>query len=290
MKITKTGMTIGAASFVLAACAAPGGTTVPQMTTVNYYPQCYQSVGQLRQEDQQFQQTMAVNTIGGALTGAALGGLISGNWRGAALGALAGGVTAATATYASARAQEADDERRRLMIANDLSHDSSEMQRAVLAARQADSCYGYAYAQLVAGVRHGAISKPEAAPRFVEIDQGEHEVAAILAQYGKKSMASAQQYQAAFDQEAQRLNTTPNQLLADAGSSPPPASSSHARAPAPAPRATAAHVSQNTRQLAQNYNRLNQQVSEINQEQSTIEQTATARRNDMQGLGVEVPS
>jgi hypothetical protein len=289
MKITKTGMTIATVSVVLAACAAPGGTTVPQMTTVNYYPQCYQSVGQLRQEDQQFQQTMAVNTIGGALTGAALGGLISGNWRGAALGALAGGMTAATATYASARAQEADDERRRLMIANDLSHDSSEMQRAVLAARQADNCYGYAYAQLVAGVRRGAISKPEAAQRFAEIDQGEHEVVAILAQYGKKSMASAQQYQAAFDQEAQRLNTSPTQLLADAGSAPPPSSSSHARAPAPAPRATA-HVSQNTRQLAQNYNRLNQQVSEINQEQSTIEHTATARRNDMQGLGVEVPS
>src|SRR5215469_11634518 len=148
MKITKTGMTIASVSFVLAACAAPGGTTVPQMTSVNYYPQCYQSVGQLRQEDQQFQQTMAVNTIGGALTGAALGGLISGNWRGAALGALAGGLTAATATYAATRAQEADDERRRLLIANDLSHDSSEMQRAVLAARQADNCYGYAYAQL----------------------------------------------------------------------------------------------------------------------------------------------
>jgi hypothetical protein len=288
MKITKTGMTIAAASFVLAACAAPGGTTVPQMTRVNYYPQCYQSVGQLRQEDQQFQQQMAVNTAAGALTGAALGGLISGNWRGAALGALAGGVTSATATYATARAQEADDERRRMLIANDLSHDSSEMQRAVIAARQADNCYGYAYAQLVAGVRRGAMSKPEAAQRFAEIDQGEHEVAAILAEYGKKSVASREQYQAAFDQEAQRLNTTPNQLLADAGS-PPPASSSRTRAAAPAPRATAP-VSQNTRQLAQNYNRLNQQVSEINQEQSTIEHTATARRNDMQGLGVEVPS
>lgn len=288
MKITKTGMTIAAASFVLAACAAPGGTTVPQTTRVNYYPQCYQSVGQLRQEDQQFQQTMAVNTIGGALTGAALGGLISGDWRGAALGALAGGLTAATATYASARAQETDDERRRLLIANDLSHDSSEMQRAVLASRQADNCYGYAYAQLAAGVRRGAIPKPEAAQRFAEIDQGEHEVAAILAEYGKKSVASREQYQAAFDHEAQRLNTTSDQLLADAGSAPPP-SPSHARAPAPAPRA-ATPVSQNTRQLAQNYNRLNQQVSEINQEQSTIEHTATARRNDMQGLGVEVPS
>lgn len=289
MKMTKTGTTLAVASFVLAACAAPGGTSVPQMTRVNYYPQCYQSVGQLRQQDQQFQQTMAANTIGGALTGAALGGLISGNWRGAALGALAGGVTAASATYAAARAQEADDERRRLLIANDLSHDSSEMQRAVIAARQADNCYGYAYAQLVAGVRRGAISRPEAAQRFAEIDQGGHEVAAILAEYGKKSMASAQQYQAAFDQEAQRLNTTPSQLLAEA-SSPAPPPPSHGRAPAPRATTHVTTQSQNTRQLAQNYNRLNQQVSEINQEQTTIEHTATARRNDMQSLGVEVPS
>jgi hypothetical protein len=52
--------------------AAPGGTTVPQMTRVAYYPQCYQSVALLRQQDQQFQQTMAVNTLcrGGWWSGA----------------------------------------------------------------------------------------------------------------------------------------------------------------------------------------------------------------------------
>ena len=285
MKTTKTGTTIAVASLVLAGCAAPGGTNVPQMTRVNYYPQCYQSVGQLRQQDEQFQQTMAVNTLAGALGGAALGGLIGGDWRSAAFGALAGGLTAATATYASARAQEADDERRRQLIANDLYHDSSEMQRAVVAARQADNCYGYAYTQLAANVRRGTVSKPEAAQRFAEIDQGEHEMGAILAQYGKKSMASVEQYQTAFNQEAQRMNTTPDELLADAGAPPP--SSSRSRGPAPRPTR---QVSQNTRQLAQNYNRLNQQVSEINQEQSTIERTAADRRNDMQSLGVQVPS
>src|ERR1700757_4608142 len=42
MKVTKTGRIIVAGALVLAGCAAPGGTTVPQMTQVNYYPQCYQ--------------------------------------------------------------------------------------------------------------------------------------------------------------------------------------------------------------------------------------------------------
>jgi len=285
MKITKTGTTIVAASLVVAGCAAPGGTTVPQMTRVNYYPQCYQSVAILRQQDQQFQQAMAVNTLSGAAGGAALGAIASGgDWRGALIGAAAGAVVAASATYASARAQETDDERRRLLIANDMSHDYGEVQRAVVAARQADNCYGYAYDQLAANIRQGAVPKPEAAQRFAEIDQGEHEVAAILAEYGKKTQASVQQYQAAFNQEAQRMNTSPDQLLADAGPPPPPSGK-----PAPAPRPTK-QVSQNTRQLAQGYSKLNQQVSEINQEQSTIVQTAADRRHNMASLGVEVPS
>jgi hypothetical protein len=153
-----------------------------------------------------------------------------------------------------------------------------------VAARQADYCYGMAYNQLAANVRRGVVSKPEAAQRFGEIDQGEHEVAAILGEYGKKSMASVQQYQAAFNQEAQQMNATPNELLADAGPPPPP-SGGGAQAPRPTKQ-----VTQNTRQMTQNYNKLNQQVSEINQEQSTIERTATARRNDMQALGVQVQS
>jgi hypothetical protein len=284
MKPSKTVTTVVAASVFLAGCAAPGGTTVPQMTTVNFYPQCYQSVALLRQQDQQFQQTMAVNTLAGAAGGAALGALASGgDWRGALIGAGVGALVAGSATYASARAQEADDERRRMMIANDMSHDYGEVQRSVVAARQADNCYTYAYNQLNANVRRGTLSKPEAAQRFAEIDQGEHEVAAILAEYGKKTMASVKQYEVAFNNEAQRLNTTPNELVAEAGP-PPPSSGRRAAAPRPSSR------SQNTQQLAQNYNRLNQQVSEINQEQSTIERTATARRNDMQALGVQVQS
>jgi hypothetical protein len=210
-------------------------------------------------------------------------------WRGALIGA-ADGTFTASATYASARAQETDDERRRLLIANDMSHDYGEVQRAVVAARQADNCYGYAYNQLAANIRRGALPKPEAAQRFAEIDQGEHEVAAILAEYGKKTQASVQQCQAAFNQEAQRMNTSPDQLLAEAAPPPPPPTPTRRHASAPAPQPSTA-APQNTRQqLAQGYSKLNQQVSEINQEQSTIERTATDRRHDMASLGVEVPS
>ena len=277
----KAGAKVLAGSLVLTSCVAPGGTTVPQTTRVAYYPQCYQSVAVLRQQDQQFQQTMAVNTLAGAAGGAALGALIGHDWQGALIGAAAGGLLAATATYASARMQQQpNDELRRGMIAGDISHDSSELQRAVVAARQADYCYGEAYNHLVADLRRGTISKPEAAQRFTEIDQGERELSAILGEYGKKTTASAQQYEVAFNQEAQRLNTTPAVLMAEA--SPAPTARTARGLPAQQP------TSQNTRQLAENYAKLNQQVSEINQEQSSIERTADDRRTAMHSLGIDV--
>jgi len=285
----RAGAKVLAVSFVLTSCVAPGGTTVPQTTRVAYYPQCYQSVGLLHQQDQQFQQLMAVNTLAGAAGGAALGALGSrGDWRGALIGAAAGALVAASATYASARLQqEADDERRRALIAQDMYHDSGELQRAVVAARQADYCYGSAYDQLVANLRSGTVSKQEAAQQFTEIDQGEHEVAAILAEYGKKTTASVQQYEVAFKQEAERSNTTPAALLADAAA-PSGASPSEAYSPRGLPPQPTRRVSQNTRELAQNYTKLHQQVSEINQEQSSIERTANDRRSNMHSLGVEV--
>jgi outer membrane lipoprotein SlyB len=277
----RAGAKLLAASFALTSCVAPGGTTVPQTTRVAYYPQCYQSVALLRQQDQQFQQTMAVNTLAGAATGAALGALIGHDWQGALAGAVAGGLVAAASTYASARMQQQpDDELRRGMIAGDMYNDSGELQRAVLAARQADYCYGAAYDHLVEDLRRGAISKNEATQRFSEVDQGERELGAILAEYGKKTTTSVQQYEVAFNQEAQRLNTTPNVLLVEA--SPPPQTSTPRGLPPPRT------VSQNTRQLAQNYAKLNQQVSEISQEQSSIERTADDRRSAMHSLGIDV--
>src|SRR5260370_19622180 len=114
MKNTKTGTTIVAASLVLAGCAAPGGTTVPQMTRVNYYPQCYQSVAILRQQYQQFQQAMAGNTLSGAAGGAALGAIASGgDWRGALIGATTSTVVAARSPFPPAPAPDTEYQRRR---------------------------------------------------------------------------------------------------------------------------------------------------------------------------------
>ncbi|MBV8336622.1 MAG: hypothetical protein JO358_14495 [Alphaproteobacteria bacterium] len=250
MKIAAKARTFLVASLSLAGCVAPGGTTVPQTTKVNYYPQCYQPVQQLRQADQQFAQTMAINTALGAAGGAALGGLISKNWQGALYGALAGGATAAAGTYAQARfQQEADDERRAALMSNDLYHDSSEMQRAVVAARQANNCYNSAFNQVASGVRRGTMPREEARLRFAEIYDGQRETAAILAQYGKKANDSVQEYRVAVNQQTQKARST-----------------------------------RSTHQMTQNFNRCNQQVSDINQEQSSIQREADAQRHQADEL------
>jgi hypothetical protein len=210
---------------------------------------------------------MAANVVAGAATGAMAGALAShGDSKGALIGAAVGGLIAANMTYASIRMQQQpNDELRRGLIAADIQSDNSELQRAVVAARQADYCYGAAYNQLVAALRSGALSKAEAAQRFTEIDQGEREVAAILAEYGKKSAANVQEYEFAFNQEAQRSNVTSAQLLAGAGA-----------------------LSLGTRRMVQNYSTLFQQVSALNQAPSVIEGKARDRRNYMHAQGVDV--
>ena len=250
MKLSVKAGTVLVASLALGGCALPGGTTVPQTTKVNYYPQCYQPVQQLHQADQQFAQTMAVNTMVGAAGGAALGGLIGGNWQSALYGAVAGGTAAAAGTYAQARfQQEADDERRAYLISNDMSHDSSEMQRAVFAARQANSCYNSAFNQVAGDVRRGSFSREEARQRFAEINDGQRETAAILAQYGKKANDSVQEYRVAVNQQSQK-----------------------------------ARPSRSTHQMTQNFDKCNQQVSDINQEQSSIQREADTQRNQANEL------
>ena len=279
--IRAAGKVLGA-SFTLASCVAPGGTTVPQITRVANYPQCYQSVAVLRYQDEQFEQAMAASAVAGAATGAVAGALASrGDWRATLIGAAVGGIIAANMTYAAARRQQQpDNELRRGLIAADMYHDSSELQRAVVAARLADYCYGAAYNQLVAGLRSGALSKAEAIQRFTEIDQGEREAAAILAEYGKKTAANVQQYEFAFNQVAQRLNATSRQFLAEAVA-PSPGYGGLASRPVQ-------RVSQNTYQLAQSANKLNQQVSEVYEEQSSMERMVNQRRNNMRTLGVEI--
>ena len=82
-----------AAALAMPGCASRYGSP---MTKVNYYPQCYRPVQQLRDDENTVARSTAAGAITGGLLGAIVGGLASGDVKGAvagaAVGATAGGV------------------------------------------------------------------------------------------------------------------------------------------------------------------------------------------------------
>jgi outer membrane lipoprotein SlyB len=72
-----------------------------QVTTVNYYPQCYAPIQALRDADKDFNNTVIASTAIGAIGGAALGFLYGrGRARDVAVGAAIGGLAGAGFGYA----------------------------------------------------------------------------------------------------------------------------------------------------------------------------------------------
>lgn len=273
------------AALILASCSVSGINT-PQTTQVHYYPECYEPVQSLRDLDKQYEHALAINVAIGAALGGAVGAAASGNVKGAIVGALGGVLLAAAGTYAEYRLKQTpNDEKRRYAIANDLAHDRGEMRRAVSAARQANSCYDARFRALKAGVHNRSISLADAGQHFTEIQQGTHETEQILAEYGEKAKASSEQYSAAFDQEAHRLNTTPQSLeakyrvrqhSADASSD----DSSQGTSAPPLEKGSSA------KQLSQNYQAYNSEVGQIAQLNESMQRADDTRANEMRGLGV----
>ena len=70
-----------------------------QRTRVNYYPQCYEPVNQLRKDENSTGKSTAAGAAGGALLGALIGGLATGKVEGALAGAVAGGAAGAAYSF-----------------------------------------------------------------------------------------------------------------------------------------------------------------------------------------------
>ena len=68
------------AGLLVSGCTSQYGA---QKTKVNYYPQCYQPVNQLRQDENSTGKSTAAGAVGGALLGALIGGLATGKASGA---------------------------------------------------------------------------------------------------------------------------------------------------------------------------------------------------------------
>ena len=152
-----------------------------QKTKVNYYPQCYQPVNQLRQDEHSTGKSTAAGAVGGALLGALIGGLATGKASGALIGAAAGGAAGAVAgnVYGKSKSQQRDAAYMQ-QYSQQLGSEAASMNRSTAAAKVAAKCYDDQFKLAASQFKAGQISRIEFQDRYNEIRSGLEETSFIL--------------------------------------------------------------------------------------------------------------
>ena len=167
-----------ALALMMPGCASKYGQ---QQTKVNYYPQCYQPIKQLRDDENLVAKSTATGAVGGAVTGAIIGGLATGKASGAVAGAAAGGIAGAAGGYAYGKAQQEKRDASFLQkYASMLDEDTAGMTRVIAASKVAMQCYNKEFNQLIADYKSGKITAKELDQRYAEIRTGLQEISFIL--------------------------------------------------------------------------------------------------------------
>ena len=152
-----------------------------QKTKVNYYPQCYQPVSQLRLDENSTGKSTAAGAVGGALLGALIGGLATGKASGALIGAAAGGAAGAVAgnVYGKSKSQQRDAAYMQ-QYSQQLGSEAASMNRSTAAAKVAAKCYDDQFKLAASQFKAGQISRIEFQNKYAEIRSGLEETAFIL--------------------------------------------------------------------------------------------------------------
>ena len=166
------------AGLLVSGCTSQYGA---QKTKVNYYPQCYQPVNQLRQDENSTGKSTAAGAVGGALLGALIGGLATGKASGALIGAAAGGAAGAVAgnVYGKSKAQDRDASYLH-QYSQQLGSEAASMNRSTAAAKVAAKCYDEQFKLAANQFKAGQISRIEFQDRYNEIRSGLEETSFIL--------------------------------------------------------------------------------------------------------------
>ena len=167
-----------AAGLLISGCTSKYGE---QKTKVNYYPQCYQPVNQLRQDENSTGKSTAAGAVGGALLGALIGGLATGKASGAVAGAVAGGAAGAVAgnIYGKSKTQDLDAAYLR-QYSQQLGTEAASMNRSTAAAKVAAKCYDEQFKLAAGQFKAGQITRMEFQDRYNEIRSGLEETSFIL--------------------------------------------------------------------------------------------------------------
>ena len=228
-------------------CASKYGE---QTTVVNYYPQCYAPIKQLRDEENRVAKSTAGGAVGGALIGALIGGLATGKVQGAVVGGVAGGVTGGAIGYAAGKQKQIRDQNARMAsYLQDLDGDIAGLDAVSASARYSIQCYDKEFNQVISAYRAGRISRLELDKSYTEIRNGIAEAERLVGATLRKAYERDEQYNEALASEAQRMGQpVPQSARSTASRSSSPKSSPSAQRPAPSNSLEAVQAKADVRQ------------------------------------------
>ena len=167
-----------AAGLLLSSCASKYGE---QITEVNYYPNCYAPIAELRTGEDNVQAGTGAGAAIGAVMGALVGYATTGKAYGAIAGAAAGAAVGAVAGYGlSKHKSEADIQTRLANYAQAINSDTAQMDLVAASASQARQCYESAFNSARDDFKNKRITAGEFEARYKEIRNGLQETAGIL--------------------------------------------------------------------------------------------------------------
>lgn len=261
------------AGFALLCFMATGCTSKygPQMTSVNYYPQCYQPISELRQDENSAGTSTAVGAGMGVLLGALIGGLATGKAEGALVGAAAGGATGAVAGNVYGKNQQKKTDQQKLQAyLHQLDGESSNMDRASAAAKVSTKCYDKQFQQAAADFKSGKITRQDFSNRYGEIRSGLEETSRILKLTAEKMAEKDAQYHQVLAAEQDQYRTSKGPVQ-NADASPAPKRKT-AKAAASKPTAPVASAEPATTPVAQQTQKWSQSRENLEQTQQDLDE------------------
>jgi outer membrane lipoprotein SlyB len=191
-----------------------------QTTKVNYYPDCYAPIEELRKSEFTVEKSTAAGAVMGSMLGAIAGLIASGGKAsGAAIGAASGAAIGGAAGYGLSKSQQNSDDGALLADYNTrLDGGIRETDKTTAAARVARQCYERQFTAAASEFKAKRISKEQFNSRYQEVLAGMEEAAAILGVANKNSAQVVAAYNQALNEEAAKRGVSPSVIRSSAKS------------------------------------------------------------------------
>ncbi|MDR2367812.1 MAG: glycine zipper family protein [Deltaproteobacteria bacterium] len=182
----------------------------PKTVKVNYYPECYRPIDDLRQAEAKLHKDMATGAAVGAITGLITGLATTGSARGAAVGAGLGLIAGLAGSYLISSAMQEKSLRERFQAyRSSIDAQTANLNIAVRFAKQSCDCYEAAYKKLNASFQRGQIGKEEMLVRLKEIRDGNNDAIKVLQIFHAESVKHTETFAQIYKIEQGRTYDRP---------------------------------------------------------------------------------